>query len=89
MDNEDDEASAEVSVEHATTSDVFAVESVCKEIGLVMCANKSSRLVNTVVYYNMLLVSNWVMNILPVTARLLEICKDIMNNCIMIYFNVV
>jgi len=45
LDNEDDDASDEVSVEHATTSDVSAVESVCKEIGLVMSANKSSRLV--------------------------------------------
>ena len=51
MDNEYGEASDEVSVEHATTSDVSAVESVCEEIGLVMCANKSSRLVNLILLF--------------------------------------
>ena len=45
----DNEAADEVSVEHITTSDVSAVESVCEEIGFVMRANNSSRLVNAVV----------------------------------------
>jgi len=38
-------------MEHVTTSDVSAVKSVCEEFGFVMCANNSSRLVNTVAYY--------------------------------------
>ena len=45
LDNEDDKSLDEVSVEHVTTSDVSALESVCEEIGFVMCANQSSRLV--------------------------------------------
>jgi len=41
--DDEDEVSADASVQHTTVSDVTAVEGVCKDLGFVMCANHESR----------------------------------------------
>jgi len=41
--DEEDELSADASVQHSTVSDVTAVEGVCNDLGFVMCANHESR----------------------------------------------